>query len=216
LALENVQARSRMVFAYMCAQLVPWSVGKDGFLLVLGTANVDEAIRGYFTKYDCSSADLNPIGGISKTDLQNFIIHAGKKFGFPEVEEIVKAPPTAELKPLESNQTDEEDMGMTYEELSFYGKLRKPGACGPFSMFTRLLSLWNGLHTPEEIAKKVKHFYYCYAANRHKMSVLTPACHMEAYGPEDHRYDLRPILYPLDFTWQFRRIDQFLQRFISS
>jgi NAD+ synthase (glutamine-hydrolysing) len=47
---------------------------------VLGTSNVDEAIRGYFTKYDCSSADLNPIGGISKADLKSFIIYAGKKY----------------------------------------------------------------------------------------------------------------------------------------
>jgi hypothetical protein len=38
-----------------------------GWLLVLGSANVDEALRGYLTKYDCSSADINPIGGISKT-----------------------------------------------------------------------------------------------------------------------------------------------------
>ena len=28
---------------------------------VLGSANVDEALRGYMTKYDCSSADINPI-----------------------------------------------------------------------------------------------------------------------------------------------------------
>lgn len=34
----------------------------QGFLLVLGSANVDESLRGYLTKYDCSSADINPIG----------------------------------------------------------------------------------------------------------------------------------------------------------
>ena len=34
--------------------------------MVLGSANLDESLRGYFTKYDCSSADLNPIGSISK------------------------------------------------------------------------------------------------------------------------------------------------------
>lgn len=28
-----------------------------------GSANVDEALRGYYTKYDCSAADINPIGG---------------------------------------------------------------------------------------------------------------------------------------------------------
>lgn len=52
---------------------------KCRFLLVLSSANVDEAIRGYFTKYDCSSGDLNPIGGISKTDLKRFIVYAGEK-----------------------------------------------------------------------------------------------------------------------------------------
>ncbi|CAL8114058.1 unnamed protein product [Orchesella dallaii] len=208
LALQNVQARSRMVFAYMFAQLTPWSRGEGGFLLVLTSANVDEAIRGYFTKYDCSAGDLNPIGGISKTDLKRFIIYAGKKFGLKMVAQIVEAPPTAELCPLETNQTDEQDMGMTYEELSYYGKLRKPLACGPFSMMARLIHLWKDKHEPREIARKVKHFYVSYAANRHKMSILTPSCHMENYSPEDHRHDLRPIFYPLDFTWQFRRIDE--------
>ena len=46
--------------------------GGSGSLLVLGSANVDESLRGYMTKYDCSSADINPIGGISKRDLRSF------------------------------------------------------------------------------------------------------------------------------------------------
>ncbi len=55
-----------MVIAFLFAQLTPWVRGRTGWLLVLGSANVDEALRGYLTKYDCSSADINPIGGISK------------------------------------------------------------------------------------------------------------------------------------------------------
>lgn len=51
-----------MVLAFLLAQLMPWVRGKSGFLLVLGSANVDECLRGYLTKYDCSSADINPIG----------------------------------------------------------------------------------------------------------------------------------------------------------
>ena len=51
-----------MVAAYLLAQLRPWTRARAGFLLVLGTGNVDEGLRGYLTKYDCSSADLNPIG----------------------------------------------------------------------------------------------------------------------------------------------------------
>ena len=46
LALQNIQARLRMVFGYMLAQLLPWSRDRRGSCLVLGTANVDEALRG--------------------------------------------------------------------------------------------------------------------------------------------------------------------------
>jgi NAD+ synthase (glutamine-hydrolysing) len=42
LALQNIQARLRMVLSYMLAQLVPWVRGQMGGLLVLGSANVDE------------------------------------------------------------------------------------------------------------------------------------------------------------------------------
>ncbi len=52
LALQNIQARLRMVLAFFLAQLRPWSRGRSGFLLVLGTANVDECLRGYLTKSD--------------------------------------------------------------------------------------------------------------------------------------------------------------------
>lgn len=44
-----------------------WARGRPGGLLVLGSANVDEALRGYMTKYDCSSADINPIGQCVKS-----------------------------------------------------------------------------------------------------------------------------------------------------
>ena len=64
---DPMLSRIRMVTAYLFAQLMLWVRGRPGGLLVLGSSNVDEALRGYMTKYDCSSADINPIGGISKT-----------------------------------------------------------------------------------------------------------------------------------------------------
>ena len=69
------QARLRMVIAYLFAQLMLWVRGRPGGLLVLGSGNVDEALRGYLTKYDCSSADINPIGGIAKNDLKKFLLY---------------------------------------------------------------------------------------------------------------------------------------------
>lgn len=74
-SLASSQARLRMVIAYLFAQLILWVRGRPGGLLVLGSSNVDEALRGYLTKYDCSSADINPIGGISKSDLKKFLVY---------------------------------------------------------------------------------------------------------------------------------------------
>lgn len=219
LALQNIQARIRMVLSYLFAQLMLWVRNRPGGLLVLGSANVDEALRGYMTKYDCSSADINPIGGISKTDLRKFLNYAKEKFNLAVLSEIIAAPPTAELEPLKDGQlaqTDEQDMGMTYSELSEFGRLRKQSYCGPYSMFCKLVSSWRGECAPKEVADKVKHFFRCYAINRHKMTVLTPSTHMEAYSPDDNRFDHRPFLYRANWSWQFKKIDDELDNILHS
>ncbi|KAM5348785.1 hypothetical protein ACJ41O_008608 [Fusarium nematophilum] len=193
LALQNIQARSRMVIAYYYAQMLPTVRQRPGggSLLVLGSSNVDECLRGYLTKYDCSSADINPIGSISKRDLTSFIAFAAKRFDMPILEEFVHAIPTAELEPITENyvQSDEADMGMTYAELSRFGTLRKQDKLGPYGMFLRLLVEWggDGKLSPREVADKVK----------------------QSYSPDDHRFDLRPIVYPPAFqSWAFKKIDE--------
>ncbi|KAG0681095.1 Glutamine-dependent NAD(+) synthetase [Kluyveromyces marxianus] len=212
LALQNIQARLRMVIAYLFAQLLPWvrSIPNSGGLLVLGSANVDECLRGYLTKYDCSSADINPIGGISKTDLKKFIAYASKEYELPILDEFLNATPTAELEPITKDyvQSDEIDMGMTYEELSVFGRLRKVEKYGPFSMFLKLLHEWTPRLTPAQVAEKVKRFFFFYAINRHKQTVLTPSYHAEQYSPDDNRFDLRPFLINPRFPWAFKKIDE--------
>ncbi|GJD08652.1 Glutamine-dependent NAD(+) synthetase [Galdieria sulphuraria] len=191
LALQNIQARIRMVIAYFFAQMLPFIRGrKGGALLVLGSANVDEGLRGYLTKYDCSSADINPIGGISKVDLKAFLSFAAKPLeenglGYASLKSVTEAPPTAELEPITASytQTDEADMGMTYEELTWYGRLRKLSRCGPVSMFCKLSKVWKHL-SYTQVADKVKFFF------------------------QDNRYDLRPFLYNIRWQWQFSKIDQ--------
>ncbi|MEZ4645380.1 MAG: NAD(+) synthase [Chloroflexota bacterium] len=208
LALQNIQARLRMVLSYLFAQLLPWVRGRSGTLLVLGTSNVDEALRGYMTKYDCSSADINPIGSVSKVDLRRFLRWAAANKGYTALNDVIDAPPTAELEPITADyaQQDETDMGMTYVELSRFGYLRKVERCGPLNMFEKLVYEWDHL-PPMEVAAKVKHFFYYYAINRHKMTVLTPSYHAESYSPDDNRFDLRQFLYNVRWTWQFRQID---------
>ena len=210
LALQNIQARIRMVLSFVLAQLMPWVRGRAGFLLVLGSANVDEGLRGYMTKYDCSSADVNPIGGISKADLRSFLRWGAEHLGYPTLASVEEAPPTAELEPIRDDyvQTDEEDMGMSYEELGVYGRLRKIARLGPVEMYKRLLHEWRDRASPAVIAEKVKRFFFFYSCNRHKMTTLTPSYHAENYSPEDNRFDLRPFLYNVRWPWQFKKIDE--------
>ena len=117
LALQNIQARSRMVTAYYYAQLLP-TIRKrpgGGALLVLGSANCGESLSGYLTKYDCSSADLNPIGSIDKSDLKRYIAWAQTAYHLPVLAKFLSATPTAELEPITQTyvQSDEADMDMS-------------------------------------------------------------------------------------------------------
>lgn len=161
-----------------------------GDRLVLAAGNVDEALVGYLTKYDCSSADLNPIGSISKADLRLFMkFFESKLFADQQptiVSEIVKAMPSAELTGEE--QSDELELGLTYEEQSVLGRLRR-GEFGCFGPFKTFVKLWTGrsrdefrtqvrdIDDPAALASKVKRFYQLHARNRHKATVLTPALH---------------------------------------
>ena len=88
---------------------------------------------------------------------------------------ILKAKPTAELEPITDShvQNDEvsfidlkaayscnfnlslsyiqDDMGMTYDELSVFGRLRKIYRCGPYSMFCKLVHMWKEKYTVEQV-----------------------------------------------------------------
>ncbi|KAH6693982.1 carbon-nitrogen hydrolase [Plectosphaerella plurivora] len=212
LMLQCLQARIRMVTAYEFGQIIPTARNRPGggSLLVLGSANVGESLRGYLTKYDCSSADINPIGSIDKADLKRFIAWAEKDFGIPCLNEFLTAIPTAELEPITETyvQDDEADMGFTYQELSIMGRLRKVNKLGPFGMFQRLSHDWSEdraereeddapRYDQDKIAHKVKTFFHFYAIN----------------PPDDNRFDLRPFLYPPFWnSWSFRKIDWELEK----
>lgn len=211
LALQNIQARSRMVLSYYLAQLL-----SENNLLVLGSGNMDELLRGYMTKYDCSSADINPIGSICKMDIFAFLDWCSEKYSIDIVSKIRSAPPTAELEPITSEykQNDEEDMGFTYEDLSQMGKLRKIERLGPVSMFRRIYC--EGNVNVKCALDKVKRFFKYYAINRHKATIVTPSYHCENYSPDDNRFDLRPFLYDGLFKYQYEKMDEVAEEMSNS
>jgi NAD+ synthase len=96
----NVMARERMVVLY------DQSAECGG--LVIGTGNKTEILLGYTTLYGDSACALNPLGDLYKTQVRQL----ARAVGVPE--EIVAKPPTADLW---SGQTDEGELGFTYEEV---------------------------------------------------------------------------------------------------
>ena len=182
-------------------------------MLVLASGNLEEGLTGYMTKYDCSSADVNLIGGISKIDLKDFMVWAAEVYGYTGLRDIAFATPTAELNPLKEGeilQSDEADLGMTYKEMSFMGRLRRIEHLGPVFTFKKLANVWNHL-SKEAVATKVKRFYTLHGRNRHKMNVVTPSVHVEGYSADDNRFDTRPMICNYSWKFQFSYIDELLK-----
>ena len=99
-AFANVKARVRMSLLYYHGQT-------RGYL-VMGTGNKSELFMGYFTKYGDGGVDYNPLGDLYKTQVRGLAadIELPAKF--------IEKPPSANLLP---GQTDEDDMGIAYEDL---------------------------------------------------------------------------------------------------
>jgi NAD+ synthase len=96
----NMMARARMMVLY------DHSADFNG--LVVGTGNKTEILLGYTTLYGDAAYAINPLGDLYKTQVRQL----AAEVGVPEV--IIKKPPTADLW---IGQTDEEELGLTYEEV---------------------------------------------------------------------------------------------------
>jgi NAD+ synthase len=96
----NKMARERMTILYDHSAALS--------ALVLGTSNKTELMLGYGTLYGDMASAINPLGDLFKIQVWQLAAH----MGVPE--EIMKKKPTADLW---EGQTDEEELGFTYEEV---------------------------------------------------------------------------------------------------
>lgn len=100
LAQANLKPRLRMITLYYFANKCNY--------LVAGTGNRSEIAVGYFTKYGDGGVDILPLGGLLKSEVRRL---AGD-LGIPK--RIIEKAPSAGLWP---DQTDEGEMGISYDEL---------------------------------------------------------------------------------------------------
>jgi NAD+ synthase len=96
----NIMARMRMIVLFDQSAVI------DG--LVVGTGNKTEILLGYSTVYGDAACGLNPLGDLYKTQVRQL----AAAMGVPESVRV-KAP-TADLW---AGQTDEGELGFTYEEV---------------------------------------------------------------------------------------------------
>jgi NAD+ synthase len=99
----NIKPRLRMTSLYFVANAMNY--------MVAGTGNKSEITLGYYTKYGDGGVDVLPIGGLLKSEVRAL----ARELGVPEP--VITKAPTAGLWP---GQTDEAEMGFTYEMLEKY------------------------------------------------------------------------------------------------
>lgn len=105
MAISNLKPRLRMTTLYYFAQ--------NNNYLVVGSSNKSEFTVGYFTKHGDSGVDLLPLASFVKSEIREL----AKVLGIPDI--IIEKPPTAGLW---ANQTDESEMGFSYNILDNYIK----------------------------------------------------------------------------------------------
>jgi len=96
----NIMARARMIVLY--------DQSEANKALPVGTSNKTEILLGYSTIYGDSASAINPIGDLYKTQVRQL----SRAMNIPAP--IIGKPPSADLW---ADQTDEKELGFTYEEV---------------------------------------------------------------------------------------------------
>lgn len=102
----NVKARMRMIMQYALAG--------DRRMLVVGTDHAAEAVTGFYTKHGDGGVDLVPLAGLNKRQNQALL----RELGAPE--KLWAKVPTADLLDDQPQRTDEDELGLRYEQIDDY------------------------------------------------------------------------------------------------
>ena len=103
LAKANLKVRLRMLTLYYFANQLKY--------MVAGSSNRSELSIGYFTKYGDGGVDILPLGNLVKGQVREL----ASFLSIPQ--QIIDKPPSAGLW---QGQTDEDELGFSYEELDRY------------------------------------------------------------------------------------------------
>ncbi|MCU0389731.1 MAG: NAD(+) synthase [Thermoflexibacter sp.] len=192
--LQNVQARVRSPSIWLIANL------KNA--LLLSTSNRSEAAVGYATMDGDTSGGLSPIAGIDKAFLRQWLRWLeGIGYDMKGTEEFFKMPalkyvneqqPTAELRPLENKQTDEEDL-MPYDLLDAIEEAAIRDKKMPLECYI-LLQLKYAQYTKNQLKTWVIKFFRLWCRNQWKRERYAPSFHLDDKNLDPKTWCRFPIL----------------------
>lgn len=102
----NVKARMRMIAQYAIAG------ARAG--LVVGTDQASESVTGFYTKFGDGAADVLPLSGLNKRQVRAITQELGAD------ESLWGKVPTADLLSDQPGRTDEDELGLSYEDIDDY------------------------------------------------------------------------------------------------
>ena len=193
LALQNIQARVRAPSVWMLANV-------RGALL-LATSNRSEAAVGYTTMDGDTCGGIAPIAGIDKAFLRRWLqwMETTGPQGLGPVNELQQVnaqQPTAELRPVGENQTDESDL-MPYEILDLIERLAIRDKMMPREilevMVTDSVVLLRQADR-RQVIEWITRFFTLWSRNQWKRERFAPSFHVDDENLDPKTWCRFPIL----------------------
>lgn len=183
LALQNIQARARSPVIWMLTNITN--------TLLLTTSNRSEGDVGYATMDGDTSGSLAPISSVDKHFIRQWLKYAEQELGYEGLAPINALPPTAELRPADQNQTDEDDL-MPYHIMVEIEKLAIRDHKSPKEVMNALIP--KNLESSEMLKSHVKKFFSLWSRNQWKRERLAPAFHLDEFNVDPRTWCRFPIL----------------------
>ena len=189
LSLQNIQARARAPLAWLLANV------RNSILIT--TSNRSEAAVGYATMDGDTAGGLAPLAGIDKQFLRHWLNWAETscQFGLgpiPALDAVNVQQPTAELRPSDSAQKDEDDL-MPYAVLERAERYMVRDRLAPDDVLSTLVFDFPTIPR-SQLAEFLNKFFKLWARNQWKRERYAPAFHIDDESLDPKTWCRFPIL----------------------
>lgn len=193
IALQNIQARVRAPGVWMLTNLTNH--------LLLSTSNRSEVAVGYATMDGDTAGSISPIAGIDKHYLRQWLRWLetvgcevnGKHIKIEGLKKVNSLQPTAELRPQDQRQTDEDDL-MAYEFLDALEEVAIRDKKSPVDCYRTMLVRFKTQYTEAQMLTWTERFFKLWSRNQWKRERYAPSFHLDDLSLDPRTWCRFPIL----------------------